>query len=75
MPNPGLICSQCNDRADVITLLNGRSLLAKTVTGEIIVAHHTRCTGTWADENNCETLVLLKKSRRYESDSNPIVRH
>jgi hypothetical protein len=70
MPNTGLICSQCNDSADVVTPFNGSTLLAKTVTGEIIVALHSRCEGTWADKNNCETLVSLKKMRRrYEANS------
>jgi hypothetical protein len=64
MPNTGLICSQCNDAADVVTPLNGSTLLAKTPTGEIIVALHKRCEGAWADKNNCETLVPLKKMRR-----------
>jgi hypothetical protein len=76
MPNPGLICSQCNDVADVVTPLNGSSLLAKTATGELIVALHTRCTGMRADKNNCETLVPLKKMRRrYENNSTPSVAH
>ena len=70
MPNPGLICSQCNDVADVVTPLNGSSLLAKTMAGELIVALHTRCTEAWADRNNCETLVPLKKMRRrYDNNS------
>jgi hypothetical protein len=43
---------------------NGSALLAKTVTGEIAVALHKRCEALWADKNNCETLVLLKKMRR-----------
>ena len=76
MPNSGLICSQCNDVSDLVTPLNGRSLLAKTATGEIMVALHTRCTGMWADKNNCETLVPLKKiRRRYESHSTPGMAH
>jgi hypothetical protein len=61
MPNTGLICSQCNDVADVVTPLNGTTLLAKTMMGEIIVALHTRCEGTWAEKNNCERLVPLRR--------------
>ena len=60
----GPICSQCNDAADVVTPFNGSALLAKTVTGEIAVALHKRCEGLWADKNNCETLIPLKKMRR-----------
>ena len=60
----GPMCSQCNDEADFVTPFNGNALLAKTVTGETIVALHKRCEGLWADKNNCETLVRLKKMRR-----------
>jgi hypothetical protein len=56
-----LICGLCNDVADVVTPFNGSALLAKTVTGEIVVALHKRCEGQWADKNNCQTLVPLKK--------------
>jgi hypothetical protein len=42
MPNTGLICTQRNDVADVVTPFNGSTLLGKTLTGEIIVALHTR---------------------------------
>jgi hypothetical protein len=59
-----LICGLCNDVADVVTPFNGSALLAKTATGEIVVALHKRCEGQWADKNNCETLVPLKKMRR-----------
>jgi hypothetical protein len=70
MPNQGLVCSQCNDVADVVTPLNGSTLLAKTMTGELIVALHTRCEGTWAEKNNCERLVPLRKMRQgYASHS------
>jgi hypothetical protein len=70
MPNTGLICSQCNDVADVVAPLNGSTLLAKTPTGEIIVALHKRCEGAWAEKNNCERLVPLRKMRsRYASHS------
>jgi hypothetical protein len=64
MRTTGPICGQCNDAADVVTPLNGSALLAKTVTGERVVALHIRCEGQWADKNNCETLVPLKKMRR-----------
>jgi hypothetical protein len=64
MRTTGPICGECNDAADVVTPLNGSALLAKTVTGERIVALHKRCEGQWADKNNCETLVPLKKMRR-----------
>ena len=57
------MCGQCNDAADAVTPSNGSALLAKTVTGEIVVALHKRCEGLWADKNNCETLVPLKKTR------------
>jgi hypothetical protein len=64
MPTTGLICSQCNDATDIVTPLNGSMLLAKASSGEIIAALHTRCTGTWAQKNDCETLMPLKKMRR-----------
>jgi hypothetical protein len=64
MQTTGPICGQCNDVADVVTPFNGSALLAKTVTGEIVVALHKRCEGLWADKNNCETLLPLKKMRR-----------
>ena len=70
MPTTGPICSQCNDTTDIVTPLNGSMLLAKTSSGEIIVALHTRCTGTWGEKNDCETLMPLRKMRRrYESSS------
>jgi hypothetical protein len=72
MPNTGLICSHCNDVADVVTPLNGSTLLARTMTGETIVALHTLCEETWAEKNNCERLVPLRKMRqRYASHSTP----
>jgi hypothetical protein len=72
MPSTGLICSQCNDVADTVTPLNGSTLLAKTLTGEIIVALHTRCEGAWAEKNNCERLVPLRRiRRRYASQCVP----
>jgi hypothetical protein len=63
MPTFGLICSHCNDAADAVTPFNGKSLLASTSHGEIIVALHNRCEGTWADKNDCRTLVPLKEVR------------
>jgi hypothetical protein len=69
MRTMGLICNQCKDPADVITLFNGRTLLARTVRGETIVALHKKCEEAWADKNNCDTLVPLKKMRRPESSA------
>jgi hypothetical protein len=60
----GPMCSQCNDAADAVTPFNGSALLAKTVAGEVVVALHKRCEGLWADKNNCETLVPLKRMRQ-----------
>jgi hypothetical protein len=72
MPNTGLICSQCNDVTDLVSPLNGSTLLAKTAAGEMIVALHTRCEEAWAEKNNCERLVSLRKiHRRYASHSAP----
>jgi hypothetical protein len=45
VPNTGLIRTQRNEVADVVTPFNGSTLLGKTLTGEIIVALHTRCGG------------------------------
>ena len=64
-----LVCNQCNDSVDLVTPFNGRTLLASTVRGETIVALHKRCEDAWADKNNCETLVPLKKMRRTESSA------
>jgi hypothetical protein len=69
MRTMGLICNQCNDSTDVVTPFNGRTVLARTVRGETIVALHKKCEETWADKNNCETLVPLKKIRRPESSA------
>jgi hypothetical protein len=52
MPTFGLTCGHCNDAADVVTPVNGKSLLANTSHGEIIVALHNRCEGTWAEKPN-----------------------
>ena len=67
MPTFGLICSHCNDAADAVTPFNGKSLLASTSHGELIVALHNRCEGTWAEKNDCRTLVPLRRVR----DSSP----
>jgi hypothetical protein len=58
-----LICGQCNDPAEPVTPVNGSTLLAKTATGDVVVALHRRCEGAWADKHNCETLVPLRKMR------------
>jgi hypothetical protein len=50
MPITGLICSHCNDAVDVVSPLNGSTLLASTNAGEVIVALHTRCEGFWAEK-------------------------
>jgi hypothetical protein len=63
MPTFGLICNHCNDVTDVVTPFNGKSLLASTSHGEIIVALHHRCEGTWADKNDYRTLVPLRRVR------------
>jgi hypothetical protein len=60
----GLICSHCNDASDAVSPLNGSTLLASTLNGEVIVALHTRCEGLWAETNDCRTLIPLKKLRR-----------
>jgi hypothetical protein len=69
MRTMGLICNQCKDSADVVTPFNGHTLLARTVRGETIVALHKKCEEAWADKNNCDTLVPLKKMRRPESSA------
>jgi hypothetical protein len=72
MPSIGLICSQCNDVADTITPLNVSTLLAKSLTVEIIVALDTRREGAWAEKSNCERLMPLRRiRRRYPSRSVP----
>jgi hypothetical protein len=63
MPTFGLICSHCNDATDVVTPFNGKSLLASTSHGELIVALHNRCEGAWADKNDWRTLIPLRKIR------------
>ena len=67
MPTFGLICSHCNDATDVVTPFNGKSLLASTFRGELIVALHNRCEGTWADKNDCRTLKPLRKMRHSDA--------
>jgi hypothetical protein len=63
MPIFGLTCSHCNDAADLVTPVNGKSLLATTSRGEVIVALHYRCEATWAEKNDCRTLVPLRRVR------------
>jgi hypothetical protein len=60
----GLICSHCNDSADLVTPLNGSTLIARTSGGDIIVALHRRCEGIWADKHNCDALVPLRRMHR-----------
>jgi hypothetical protein len=58
---PRPTCGQCRDENDVVTPLNGKTFLAKTPSGEIIVSLHLRCVDAWALWNDCQTLVPLKK--------------
>ena len=69
MSTNGLICSYCNDASDFVTPFKGKTLLASTSMGEIIVALHTRCEELWADKNSCRTLVPLRKMRRARHSS------
>lgn len=55
------LCSQCFDEAVIVTALNGRTFLARTAFGEITVSLHTKCVDQWIQENDCETIVPLKK--------------
>jgi hypothetical protein len=56
------VCHQCNDTHDLVTPMNGRTFLAKTIGGEISISLHTRCVANWADANNFNTLVPLRRS-------------
>jgi hypothetical protein len=57
------LCSHCNDVSDLIAPYNGKTLLASTTRGEIIVDLHTRCEENWANKHNCHRLVPLRKMR------------
>ena len=39
------LCYQCKDTHDLVTPMNGRTFLAKTMAGEISISLHTRCAG------------------------------
>jgi hypothetical protein len=60
---PLRICHGCLDAHDLVTPLNGQTFLAKTAVGESAVTLHTRCVVDWADKNNFQTLVPLRKAR------------
>jgi len=51
----------------MVTHYNGSTLLANTSRGEIIVALHTRCEQSWANKNDCRTLVPLRKMHRWNT--------
>ena len=70
MPIHGLICSHCNDASEIVSPLNGSTLLASTLNGEVIVALHTRCEGLWAETNDCRTLIPLKAATHAAWSSN-----
>ena len=70
MHNLTLICSNCNDAADPVTPYNGKTQLASTSHGEVIVALHKRCEQAWADQNECRLLVPLKKLHRRQPHRN-----
>ena len=75
MATIGLICSHCGDISDLITPLNGRTLLASTSEGDLIIALHPRCEEHWANKNNCRSLVPLRKLIRRSFDTHPNPRH
>ena len=56
-----IACNQCGDEGDDVTPLNGKTFLAKTPSGEIVVSLHFRCVDTWALMNDCQRLLPLKK--------------
>jgi hypothetical protein len=59
----GVICCQCLDAHDLVTPANGKTYLAKTGMGEIVVTLHMRCAIAWADRNGFQTLVSLRRAR------------
>jgi len=56
------VCQQCRDTHDLVTSMNGKTFLAKTETGEITLALHTRCLDAWAAENSFQALVPLRRT-------------
>ena len=59
---PRCICCQCLDAHDLVTPANGKTYLAKTGMGEIVVTLHMRCAIAWADRNSFQTLVPLRRA-------------
>jgi hypothetical protein len=57
------LCYQCKDTHDLVTPMNGRTFLAKTIAGEISISLHTRCVVNWTDANSFQALVPMRKSR------------
>jgi hypothetical protein len=57
------LCYQCKDTHDLVTPMNGKTFLVRTGAGEICVSLHTRCVVNWADANNFQALVPLRKPR------------
>ena len=57
------LCYQCKDTHDLVTPMNGRTFLAKTMAGEISISLHTRCVVNWTDANSFQALVPMRKSR------------
>lgn len=57
------LCHQCRDTHDPINPWNGKTFLMKTPVGEFVVTLHTRCVENWADANDFQTLVPLRKRR------------
>ena len=60
---PRCVCCQCLDAHDPVTPANGKTYLAKTGMGEIVLTLHRRCASAWADRNSFQTLVPLRGAR------------
>jgi hypothetical protein len=59
------ICHQCKDAHDPVTPTNGRTLIAKTASGESVVSLHTRCVEDWTGAHEFQTLLPLRKKPGY----------
>jgi hypothetical protein len=56
------LCYQCKDTRDLVTPMNGRIFLTKTVAGKMSISLHTRCVVDWADANSFRAVVPLRRA-------------
>jgi hypothetical protein len=61
MLTTGLLCTHCSDLSDLVTPLNGSTVLARMASGHAVVTLHNRCQTSWADKNGCDAMAPMRR--------------